>query len=31
VAPRPYGEQQLAALLEKLGTELRRLANYTPS
>jgi diadenosine tetraphosphate (Ap4A) HIT family hydrolase len=31
VAPRPYGERQLAALLEKLGTELRRLANYTPS
>ena len=31
VTPRPYGEQQLAALLEKLGTELRRLANYTPS
>jgi len=31
VAPRPYGEQQLAALLGKLGSELCRLADYTPA
>ena len=30
VTPRPYGKAQLAALLEKLGTELRKLAVYTP-
>jgi diadenosine tetraphosphate (Ap4A) HIT family hydrolase len=31
LAPRPYGKEQLAALLEKLGTELRKLAEYTPA
>lgn len=31
VAPRPYGEAQLAALLEKLGSELCRLVGYTPA
>ncbi len=29
--PRPYDEQQLAALLEKLGTALRGQADYTPA
>jgi len=31
VAPRPYGERQLATLLEQLGRELRGLAAYTPA
>jgi diadenosine tetraphosphate (Ap4A) HIT family hydrolase len=31
VAPRPYAEAQLAALLDKLGTELGKLAEYTPA
>jgi diadenosine tetraphosphate (Ap4A) HIT family hydrolase len=31
VAPRPYTEARLAALLEKLGTALRKLAAYTPA
>lgn len=31
VASVPYGEQQLAALLEKLGTELRGVTGYTPA
>lgn len=31
VAPLPYDEQQLAALLEKLGSELLKLADYTPA
>lgn len=31
VASRPYSEEQLAALLEKLGTELGELAEYTPA
>ncbi len=31
VAPRPYGERQLAALLEQLGKELSGVADYTPA
>jgi diadenosine tetraphosphate (Ap4A) HIT family hydrolase len=31
VAPQPYGEQQLATLLDRLGKELRSLAEYTPA
>lgn len=31
VASRPYSEEQLAALLEKLGTELGELPEYTPA
>jgi len=31
IAARPYDEQQLAALLEHLGRELRGLADYTPA
>jgi diadenosine tetraphosphate (Ap4A) HIT family hydrolase len=31
VAPRPYDETQLAVLLEQLGKELRKLADYTPA
>jgi len=31
VAPRPYGEGQLAVLLEKLGVVLHGLTGYTPA
>ena len=30
-APGSYSEQQLTALLDKLGAELRELADYTPA
>lgn len=31
VVPRPYSEQQLTALLERLGRELHKLADYSPA
>ncbi len=31
VAPRPYSEQQLTALLERLGRELHKLVDYSPA